>query len=64
MDADGKIIEIIEDHALLCAILCSIAHSLKTGAPLPNHLPCLNDGVMTDILSSICERLKRLRNEA
>ena len=56
-----QIIEIIEDHAMMADILNSICCALKNGTAMPNYIPVMNDGVITDQLGTICEALTQLQ---
>lgn len=60
MKADNRIINIIEDHALIRHTLDSIYCALTGDAPMPNTIPVLNDTVVTDQLSMIAEKLSEV----
>ena len=62
MKASDRIVNIIEDHALICHFLDSVVCALENGTELPNFVPVLNDTLITDHLSTITERLKGLKN--
>jgi len=61
MEGTRQIIEIIEDHAMMADILNSICCALKNGTSMPNYIPVMNDGVITDQLGKICEALTQLQ---
>jgi hypothetical protein len=52
-----KLINIIEDHALIEEFLLEVRSSIKLGKPLPELVPSLNDTLMMDALGDICEAL-------
>lgn len=52
-----RIIDIVEDHALIEHYVTALVVSLRTRQPLP-VVPALNDGAMSDMLSFVAESLK------
>lgn len=63
MKVNDRIVNIIEDHARVCDVLSTISYALEEGSAMPNYLPCLNDAVVTDQLSKICEHFTDLRKK-
>lgn len=63
MDADNRLIDIVEDHAIICDVLVRINIALSSGRDLPYVIPVLNDTEMTDHLTRIVEHLKKTRHE-
>lgn len=51
---DNKIIEKIEDLAVIKAILIQLVHCVKNGGAIP-VIPLLNDTAFTDTLSDVIE---------
>ena len=60
---DNRIIDIIEDHESIVQTLGAISIALRTNKPLPNFIPVLNDTLVTDYLSDICEHLNAKKDE-
>lgn len=60
MIPEKKVIEIIEDHALLCDTINQIYCAIKDiRVPYPNHIPLFNDTFLTDQISTIVECLSK-----
>lgn len=57
-----RMINIIEDHAMIVHAIDSIACAIKNGTAMPNFIPVLNDTVVTDHLSKICECINKSRS--
>lgn len=62
MTINDRIINIIEDHESIVQVLDQIYTALKGGKPMPNYIPLLNDAIVTDQLSVICEELNKKRS--
>lgn len=63
MESNDRLMNIIEDHAMIVHTLDSISTALENGTAMPNFIPVLNDTVVTDQLSRICEKLNKVRHE-
>lgn len=64
MKNHDKLIEIVEDHALLTHAIDSICCALENDTEMPNFIPVLHDAMVTDQLGRICESFTLLRNRA
>ena len=60
MKNSDRLINIIEDHALMVHAIDSIYCALENGTPMPNFIPVLNDTLITDQLSRIAEALNKV----
>ncbi|MBR1449542.1 MAG: hypothetical protein IJ588_12455 [Prevotella sp.] len=63
MKADNRLIDIIEDHALIVDFIDHVACGIENGSAMPEFVPVLNDGVVTDNLSKIAETITMLREK-
>lgn len=63
MKVSDRVINIIEDHESIVQTLDAICCALENGTPMPNFIPVLNDTLVTDQLSKICEALNEMRHE-
>lgn len=63
MENNERIANIIEDYALMRHTIDCIGYALKEGKDMPNYIPVMNDGVITDQLSKICETITTLRKK-
>ena len=61
MKVSDRVINIIEDHESIVQTLDAICCALENGTPMPNFIPVLNDTLVTDQLSKICEALSEKR---
>jgi len=52
-----EMIHIIEDYALMEDFLLHVYDSLESKRPMPSRVPLLNNTLITDALSKICEHL-------
>lgn len=58
---NDRVVDIIEDRIVMENLLLEINENLKNGAPMPAFIPAFNDGLMADIISSICTQINKLR---
>jgi len=58
---NDRVVDIIEDRIAMENLLLEINDNLRNGAPMPTFIPPFNDGVMQDIMSSICSQINKLR---
>lgn len=65
MNVDDRILNIIEDHALVTQFLGQLYCALKDErVAFPNFVPFLNDSIVTDYLGVIAEALRgRIEDE-
>ena len=56
-----RIIDIVEDHALICSFLDQVSCSIENGVDMPNFVPVLNDSLVSDQLGRIAEELKKMK---
>lgn len=63
MEANRKVISVIEDHVRVCDTLDSICCAIENGTEMPNYIPVCNDTLVTDQLSKICETITKLRKK-
>lgn len=56
-----RLLDTVEDFARVSDMLSQIAYSIRTGCEYPNYIPCMNDALLTDLLSDIIYELKKLR---
>lgn len=59
MEANNRIIDIIEDHESIVNCISSIVLSINDGLEPPRHIPLLHDSLVSDWLGVICEELSR-----
>lgn len=64
MEATDRLIDIIEDHESIVQCIDSIVCAMENGTELPNFVPVLNDTVVSDHLSRICEKMRELKTAA
>ena len=60
MKPSERLLNTIEDHALMVHTIDSICCALENGTPMPNFIPVMNDAVVTDQLSKIAEALNKV----
>ena len=63
MENNMRLIDIVEDHAMIVHTIDSIACSIENGTEMPNFIPVLNDTLVTDQLGKICETITKLRKK-
>jgi len=63
MEGINRIVDIVEDHESITQTLDAIATAIESGEPMPTMIPILNDLVVTDQLSKICETITELRKK-
>ena len=61
MKKNERLLNIIEDHAMMTHALDSIATAIENGTDMPNFVPVMNDTMKTDQFSLICETITKLR---
>ena len=61
MKNSDRLINIIEDHAMIVHMIDSMCCALENGTPMPNFIPVLNDTIVTDQLGKIAEALSSKR---
>lgn len=59
MENSNRIIDIIEDHESIVQTVDAICCALENNTPMPQYIPVLNNLVVTDQLSKICEALNK-----
>ena len=57
--ADERLIEIIEDRALMEEFIVRLSWCIKNDKPIPDYIPCLSNDLVIDSLGIICEKLKK-----
>ena len=58
---DDKVIEIIQDHTLMCHFLMELTRYINGETGKPNMIPAFNDTVITDQFAIIAENLQNLK---
>lgn len=59
MKMSDRVIDIIEDHESIVQTLDGMVSAIENGLEMPNFIPVLHDTLVTDHLSTICEKLKK-----
>lgn len=57
MKFNERIVNIIEDHALVVDFLSELAWSIRNGDAPPRHIPSLSDSATMDALGVVCEAI-------
>jgi hypothetical protein len=55
---DERLLEVIEDHALVTDLIIEIGRCLGKGIDVPCRVPSLHDGLVMDALGNILEALR------
>ena len=63
MENSDKLINIIEDFAMMRHAVDSICCAIENGTDMPNFIPVMNDAVLTDQLCKISETITALRRK-
>ena len=53
-----ELMSLIQDYALIEDFLLNVSHCIVAGSDMPDHIPMLNNGLLTDTLGVICEKLR------
>lgn len=61
MENNERMLNIIEDHALICSFLVQLVYAIENDADVPNFVPVPNDTLLADRLGTIAGEIKRMR---
>lgn len=56
-----SLIEKVDDLAMIKDFLWQVSHNLEDGKPMPDHVPELHDGVVSDWLSNIAGHITMMK---
>lgn len=63
MENNERVLNIIEDHIVICNYLDAICCALENGTDMPNFSPITNDMMVGEQLEKICETFTKLRRK-